>query len=218
MSSAFQQSAYTAYTLPPNHVHGGIGDLGINTYDSMGSFGQWLQNAGGGVDFERTLYLANRDREFNSQEALLNRQWNEYMAGNSYQLAVDDMREAGLNPYMAITNGGASYSSSSPASSRSSSYQSAGMNAGSMLVNILGRVVGGAFGIATTALNNERLENLAELRHANAYDMQSRRFENQRERDFLKHEFNKTYKHMDYNRATAPRESHVWHYDGNRKR
>lgn len=214
MSSAFSQSAYQSQA---NYEY----DSGLHgSQDTWGSFGpvaQYFQNLGGGLDYQRTFNLAEYDRAFNSQEALANRQWEEYMSNTAYQRQVADMKKAGLNPYLALGAGGASSPNSAPAASRSGSFSS-GNNPAATLTSLISHVVSGAFSIAKTSLNNEKLENLAELRHANAYDMQARRFENQRERDFLKHEFNKTYKRMDYDRATSPRESHVWHYDGNRRR
>ena len=45
---------------------------------------------------------------FNSTEAMKNREWQVYMSSTAYQRAVEDMKKAGLNPILAFSNGGAS--------------------------------------------------------------------------------------------------------------
>lgn len=50
---------------------------------------------------------ANSANEANSQEALLNRAFQEQMRATQYQTAVDDMKKAGLNPMLTYSQGGA---------------------------------------------------------------------------------------------------------------
>ena len=49
-----------------------------------------------------------KQMQFNADQAQLQRDWEEYMSNTSYQRAVKDMQEAGLNPALALGQGGAS--------------------------------------------------------------------------------------------------------------
>lgn len=46
-------------------------------------------------------------REFEAEQALVNRNWMEEMANSAYQRSMQDMRQAGLNPILAYQQGGA---------------------------------------------------------------------------------------------------------------
>lgn len=54
--------------------------------------------------------------QFNSAQAQLNRDFQERMSNTSYQRGMADMREAGLNPMLAFSQGGASVPTGSQAS------------------------------------------------------------------------------------------------------
>lgn len=60
---------------------------------------------------------AAKSRDFNSLEARLNREWQEKMSNSAIQRATADYRAAGLNPYLAYSQGGAPVTSGSSATS-----------------------------------------------------------------------------------------------------
>jgi len=67
----------------------------------LGAFGQERTN-------RTNQKEAQKNRDFQAREAVLNRNFQERMRNTEWQAAVEDMRAAGLNPALAYSQGGAS--------------------------------------------------------------------------------------------------------------
>lgn len=65
-----------------------------------------------------------KEREFNSSEAQKTRDYQAYMSNTAYQRGVQDMQKAGLNPYLAYSQGSASTPVGSNATSSAHSASS----------------------------------------------------------------------------------------------
>lgn len=95
------------------------------------------------AQFERQVVLDNAARTFNANEAQKQRDWERMMSDTQYQRAVADLKAAGLNPWLALQNGGFSGSTPSGSSASSSSGSSSMANNKSIMV---------AAGLIATAL------------------------------------------------------------------
>lgn len=113
--------------------------------------------------YERDLDMFNRQSAFNASEAQKARDFEERMSNTAYQRAISDMKAAGINPILAVSNGGASTPSGSVASAsgsrssgntyRSNSSYKPGQVSGMLLNAVLGAAQVAA-GLYSSTLNS----------------------------------------------------------------
>lgn len=131
------------YIAQSNQMYGGTVH-GNSQGHLLEGVGNWLSNVfTGDVDYARQLETLGFQNQFNAEQAQLNRDFQERMANTAYQRAVADMRAAGLNPYLAYSQGGASTPSGSYSSSGAGVASSSGRSAVSLLGSLVSLIVGG---------------------------------------------------------------------------
>lgn len=101
--------------------------------------GDWAHNAlTGERDYERQKEILEKEMAFNSSEAQKVRDYEERMANTSYQRVVADLIAAGLNPGVAIGQGGAYTPSVNSAYVGSHNVQRSGDQFSSLLSSMFG--------------------------------------------------------------------------------
>lgn len=117
MNSMLPPTAFkTGGALATGYTSDGLAYRGLGS-----SFSGKAQAAIALEDWLRSEQSAENQRQFESNEAKVNREWQEKMSNTAYQRAVEDMKLAGLNPVLAVSQGGASASTPSGSSARGAS-------------------------------------------------------------------------------------------------
>lgn len=120
------------------------GNLGVG-------LGTGIANAfTGDLDYARQLESMSFQNAFNAEQAQIQRDYEERLANTSYQRAVKDLRAAGLNPYLAYSQGGAS----TPSGYAASSATGVASKSGSIYGSILSALVGALGGVAGKAISS----------------------------------------------------------------
>lgn len=138
------------------------------------------------------------NRDFESSEAQKARDWQENMTKNSYKIAVDSMREAGLNPVLAYQQGGASTPSGATARASGSTSSSSPSRGGSgyrpeshhvdplngivrTVARLVGTYISGKINLqAGIARDSAKLDKML----SNSLSLESAKHANDMERDF----------------------------------
>lgn len=104
---------------------------------------------------EQSAQLAfQRESEFNAAEAQKNRDWQERMANTEIQRRMEDLKKSGLNPVLAVSQGGASSPSGSTASASSRQGSDGKGGSSSILGDILRQLPAIMAGLYTSGASN----------------------------------------------------------------
>lgn len=138
----------SAYMNTYNHGEGMTYDpnvnLGGNAYQYQYTFGDWLSGAmAAGRQAEAQGALDAKEWARNEYSAQQQRAFEEYMSSTQVQRAMNDLKAAGLNPWLAVQSAGFGSSVPNGAAASSSAGQVASGNSGAQTLGGLGATAAG---------------------------------------------------------------------------
>lgn len=169
-SSASASGTYSNTNLPPNMEFRNVSGTPVLVYSDTGDrvsndtikqleagtysyTSQPIEDIGTYLSgmFTSVGYENAKNRAFNSAEAIAQREWashenqlardfNERMSNTAYQRTVADLKAAGLNPILAVAQGGSAAAASPTSSGSSGSYQAGGGDSLSQILNAVANV------------------------------------------------------------------------------
>ena len=115
----------------------------IDSYDKSADLTGYDQSAWA---LEQQWKMDEAEREFNSAEAAKQRDWEKMMSDTAISRAVTDIKNAGLNPWLAL-NGGSLGAASTPSGASASSSSGSSKVPQNYMAKLLAALVSSAAGI-----------------------------------------------------------------------
>lgn len=123
----FNSAASAAQVKSYNDYFDGQGDL-LYGEDIGNRIANFFSGQTDAAKREYNTYLTNQERQYELAKINDARAWEAWLNSNKYQMAVKDLKAAGLNPWMAIQSGLSGGLSSSGVSNNASSSSSSAKN------------------------------------------------------------------------------------------